>query len=196
MERLLSKSFFGEECPREACIEKTKAWVDCDKDRTIEENLYDLQAESLWRSNGYTSTVFDDIPGSYEEVASFSYCSVRGQFWWENVCVGVFLTLLLFHQQAQPCQIWQLVCTSDKKRRFTTQWQWDHPLSSIANGKRDGTSKQLLISEENNLNKDAKTVGGVKRFSADNDAVTKWTMGTADQARKLDSLLLMCTWPS
>ena len=47
MERLLSKSFFGEECPREACIEKTKAWVDCDKDRTIEENLYDLQAESL-----------------------------------------------------------------------------------------------------------------------------------------------------
>ena len=47
MERLLIKSFFGEECPREACIEKAKAWVDCDKDRTIEENLYDLQAESL-----------------------------------------------------------------------------------------------------------------------------------------------------
>ena len=39
-------------------------------------------------------------------------------------------------------------------------------------------------------------MGGVKRFSADNDRVTKWTMGRADQAQKLNSLLLMCLWPS
>ena len=39
-------------------------------------------------------------------------------------------------------------------------------------------------------------MGGVKRFSADNDGVTKWTMGRADQAQKLNSLLLMCLWPS
>ena len=39
-------------------------------------------------------------------------------------------------------------------------------------------------------------MGGVKRFSADNDGVTKWTMGRADQTQKLNCLLLMCTWPS
>ena len=49
---------------------------------------------------------------------------------------------------------------------------------------------------EQSLNKDAKTMDGVKRFSADNDGVTKWTMGRADQTQKLNSLLLMCTWPS
>ena len=104
------------------------------------EKIYDLQAESLWCSNGYTSTILDDIPGSYEVVVSLWYCSVRGHFWWENVCMGVFLTLLLFHQQAQPCQVWQLVCTSDKKQRFTTQWQWGHLLCSMANGKQHATS--------------------------------------------------------
>ena len=35
---------------------------------------------------------------------------------------------------------------------------------------------------EQSLNKDAKTVGGVRRFSADNAPVTKWTMGRANQA--------------
>ena len=45
---------------------------------------------------------------------------------------------------------------------------------------------------EQSLNKDGKTVGGIRRFSADNDAVTKWTMGRADQARNLNSLLQMC----
>ena len=45
MERLLIKSFFwggggGEEkCPKEIYIEEIKAWVDCDEDETIEENL-------------------------------------------------------------------------------------------------------------------------------------------------------------
>ena len=39
--------------------------------------------------------------------------------------------------------------------------------------------------EEQSLNKDRKTVDGVRRFSADNDAVTKWTMGRADQTWKL-----------
>ena len=45
---------------------------------------------------------------------------------------------------------------------------------------------------EQSLNKDAKTVGGVRRFSADNDAVTNWTMGRADQAWNLNSLLQTC----
>ena len=39
IERLLIKIFFGEECPRKAYIEKIKAWVDCDKDGAIKENL-------------------------------------------------------------------------------------------------------------------------------------------------------------
>ena len=39
MERLKIKRFFGKKCPREAYIKKIKAWVDCNKDRTIEENL-------------------------------------------------------------------------------------------------------------------------------------------------------------
>ena len=38
-------------------------------------------------------------------------------------------------------------------------------------------------------------MGCVKRFSADNDAVTKCTMRRADQARKFNSLLQVCTWP-
>ena len=137
-ERLLIKSLLGEKCPREAYIEEIKAWVDCDEDETIEENLMqpsekcDLQAESSWWPNGCNSTVLDDMHWSYGEAASLSYCTTRGQFWWENVCMGVRLTLLLFHQQAQPCQAWQLVCTSDKKQRFTTQWRRDHLLCSIA----------------------------------------------------------------
>ena len=45
---------------------------------------------------------------------------------------------------------------------------------------------------EQSLNKDAKTVGGVRRFSVDNNAVTKWTMGRADQVRNLNSSLQMC----
>ena len=36
---------------------------------------------------------------------------------------------------------------------------------------------------------DAKTVGGVRRFSADNDVVVQWTMGRDDQAQHLNSLL-------
>ena len=153
MERLLIKRIFGEECPWEADIEKIKAWVDCDNNGIIEESLmqlsekiYYLQAESLWWSNGYTFPVLDDIPGFYEEVASLPCCSVRGQFWWKNVCVGVLLTLLLFHQQAQPCQIWQLVCTSDKRQiHYTVAMR----SSSLFDRNPDTTSKQLLISEEN-----------------------------------------------
>ena len=39
MERLLIKSFFGENCPRELNIEEIETWVDCGEDETIEENL-------------------------------------------------------------------------------------------------------------------------------------------------------------
>ena len=46
--------------------------------------------------------------------------------------------------------------------------------------------------EEQSLNKDRKTVDGVRRFSADNDAVTKWTMGRDDKTWKLNFLLQMC----
>ena len=45
---------------------------------------------------------------------------------------------------------------------------------------------------EQSLNKGAKTVGSIRRFSPDNDAVTNWTMGRADQAQNLNSLLQMC----
>ena len=61
------------------------------------------------------------------------------------------------------------------------------------------------------LNNYAKTVGGVRRFSADNDVVIKWPMGRANQAQNLNLnlnlMLQMCnikqqydqckhTWPS
>ena len=42
---------------------------------------------------------------------------------------------------------------------------------------------------EQSLNKNVKTVGGDRRFSADNDVVFKCTMGRADQAQNLNSLL-------
>ena len=45
---------------------------------------------------------------------------------------------------------------------------------------------------EQSLNKDAKTMGSIRRLSADSDAVTKWTMGRADQAQNLNSLQQMC----
>ena len=97
--------------------------------------------------DGCNSTVLDDMHGSYGEAASLSYCSTIEQFWWENVCVGVLLTLLLFHQQAQPCQTWQLLCTSDKKQRYTTVATRS---SSLFNSKQGTTSEPLLISEESN----------------------------------------------
>ena len=45
---------------------------------------------------------------------------------------------------------------------------------------------------EQSLNKDAKTMGSIRRLSADSDAVTKWTMGRADQAWNLNSLMQIC----
>ena len=35
-------------------------------------------------------------------------------------------------------------------------------------------------------------MGGIGSFSADSDAITKWTMGWADQAQNLNSLLQLC----
>ena len=45
---------------------------------------------------------------------------------------------------------------------------------------------------EQTLNKDAKTVGGIKRFSGDNNAVTKWTLGRLNQAKNLNALFRLC----
>ena len=45
---------------------------------------------------------------------------------------------------------------------------------------------------EQSLNKDAITIGGFRWFFADKDAVTKWTMGRADQARNFNFFLQMC----
>ena len=47
MVRLLIKRLFGEICPREAYIEEINAWVDCDKDRTIGENLMQLSEKYM-----------------------------------------------------------------------------------------------------------------------------------------------------
>ena len=123
-----------------------RRWNHRKKSDSAFRKIYDLQARSWW-SNGCNSTVLDDMHGSYGEAASLSYCSTRGQFWWENMCVGDLLTLLLFHQQAHPCQIWQLVCTSDKKQRFATVATRS---PSLFNRKQDANSKPLLISEESN----------------------------------------------
>ena len=41
--------------------------------------------------------------------------------------------------------------------------------------------------EEQTLNKDAKTIGGIKGFSGDNNTVTKWTLGRSDQAKNLNA---------
>ena len=139
MERLLIKSFFWRKTSYTGLHRGNKSlgwlwrrWNHGRKSDAAFRKIHDLQAESLWWSNGCNSTVLDDMHGSYREAASLSYCSTRGQFWWENGCVGVLLTLLLTHQQAQPCQTWQLVCTSDKKQTFTIQWRRDHLLCSTA----------------------------------------------------------------
>ena len=47
MKRLLIKRFFGEKCPRETYIEEIKAWIDCNKDGTIEKNLMQLSEKCM-----------------------------------------------------------------------------------------------------------------------------------------------------
>ena len=85
MVRLLIKRLFGEICPREAYIEEINAWVDCDKDRTIGENLMQLSEKYMIYKQrvrdgqmGITPQLLDDIPGSYGEAASILYCSAKG----------------------------------------------------------------------------------------------------------------------
>ena len=75
------------------------------------------------------------------------------------------------HWQAQSWQIWQLVCTSDKKQRFITTWRRD--FFSVQSQTR--CNLQIAVDQrgEQSLYKDAKIVGGVRGFCADNDAVTK-----------------------
>ena len=88
------------QCFHSAC----KTWRSVFTEGTIKENLMQLSEKYLIYKQrvrdgqmGITPQFLDDIPGSYREAASLSYCSARGQYWWENVCVGVLLTPLLFH---------------------------------------------------------------------------------------------------
>ena len=45
---------------------------------------------------------------------------------------------------------------------------------------------------EKTLTKDAKIIGGIKRFSGNNNAVTKWTLGRSYQAKNLNALFRLC----
>ena len=88
------------QCFHSAC----KTWRSVFTEGTIKENLMQLSEKHLIYKQrvrdgqmGITPQFLDDIPGSYGEAASLSYCSARGQYWWENVCVGVLLTPLMFH---------------------------------------------------------------------------------------------------
>ena len=88
------------QCFHSAC----KTWRSVFAEGTIKENLMQLSEKYLIYKQrvrdgqmGITSQFLDDIPGSYGEAASLSYCSARGQYWWENVRVGVLLTPLIFH---------------------------------------------------------------------------------------------------
>ena len=88
------------QCFHSAC----KTWRSVFTEGTIKENLMQLSEKYLIYKQrvrdsqiGITPQFLDDIPGSYGEAASLSYCSAREQYWWENVCVGVLHTPLLFH---------------------------------------------------------------------------------------------------
>ena len=82
-----------------------KAWVDCDEDETVEKwnrlmhssEKYMIYKQRVRDGQMGVAPQLDDMHGSYGEAASLLYCSTRGRFWWENVCVGVLLTLLVFH---------------------------------------------------------------------------------------------------
>ena len=124
-------------------------WNHWRKPDTAFRKIYDLQAESLWWSNGYNSTVLDDIPGSYGEAAHF-------------------------HTAVQECNFDGRICAwelPDMTAGLHIRWETDIHYtvairsSSLFNHKRDTTSKQLLISEEKqSLNKNAKSMGVVKDF--------------------------------
>ena len=88
------------QCFRSAC----RTWRSVFTDGTIEGNLMQLSEKYMIYKErvrdgqmGVTPQILDDVSGSYGEAASFSYCSARGQSWWDHVCVAVLLTLLLFH---------------------------------------------------------------------------------------------------
>ena len=188
MERLLIKSFLGgENCPREAYIEEIKAWVDCDEDGTIKENL--MQPSEKYMI--YKQRVRDGQMG------------ITPQFW--MICMDLTEKQNHFHTAVQEGKLDERMCTwefflpfyfSTNKHNHARHGTWyihqirnrdplhsgDEVTFSVQLQARHKIQTAVDQRGEQSLNKDAKTVGSIRRFSADSDAVTKWTMGKADQA--------------
>ena len=209
IERLLIKRFFREECPREAYMEGIKALVDCDKDGTIEKNLMQLSEKYMIYKQGVCDgqmgitlqfwMIYLDL---MEKQHHFHTAVQEGNFDW-RICAWELLLFFYFstnkHKYA-GCGSWYVHQMRNRdslhggnKIIFSVQSQARYNLRTAVDQRR-----------EQSLNKDAKTVGVVRKLSPDNDAVTKWNMGSANQSRNLNTLLQMCnisqqykhTWPS
>ena len=184
-----NQKFFlgGEKCPREAYIEEIKAWVDCDEDGTIKENL--MQPSEKYMI--YKQRVRDGQMG------------ITPQFW--MICMDLTEKQNHFHTAVQEGKLDERMCTwefflpfyfSTNKHNHARHGTWyihqirnrdplhsgDEVTFSVQLQARHKIQTAVDQRGEQSLNKDAKTVGSIRRFSADSDAVTKWTMGKADQA--------------
>ena len=154
MVRLLIKRLFGEICPREAYIEEINAWVDCDKDRTIGENLMQLSEKYMI----YKQRVRDGQMG------------ITPQFWmiylilWRSSITSILQckrAILIGEcvRGSSSCRFTfppTSTTMSDMAAGMCIKWETEIHYtvaprsSSLFDRKHDTTSKQLLISEENN----------------------------------------------
>ena len=149
----------------------------------------------------------------YKQRVCDGQMSVTPQFW--MICIDLMEKQYHFHTAAQEGTFGGRMCAwefflpfffSTNKYNHARHGSWykhqirkrdslhsvDEIIFSVQSHARYNLQTAVEQRGEQSLNKGAKTVGSIRRFSPDNDAVANWTMGRADQARNLNSLLQMC----
>ena len=148
----------------------------------------------------------------YKQRVCDGQMSVTPQFW--MICIDLMEKQHHFHTAAQEGTFGGRMCAwefflpfffSTNKYNHARHGSWykhqirkrdslhsgDEIIFSVQSQARYNPQTAVEQRGEQSLNKDAKIVGSIRRFSPDNDAVTNWTMGRADQTRNLNSLLQM-----
>ena len=130
--------------------------------------------------------------GSYGETALLSYWSIRGQICRRMCAWEFFLPFSFFTNKNNHARHGSWYKHQIINRNLLHSG--DEIIFSVQSHARYNRQTAVEQRGEQSLNKGAKTVGSIRRFSPDNDAVTvtNWTMGRADQARNLNFLLQMC----
>ena len=154
MERLLTKRFFGEECPREAYTEEIKAWVDCDKNGTIGENLMQLSEKFMIYKQGVRDCQMGATSRFWiiylilcrNSITSTLQCKME-------ISIGLCVRGSSFYTFTFPPTSTTM---PDMEAGMYIRWETEIHYtvttisSALFNRRQDTTSEQLLISEENN----------------------------------------------